>query len=189
MKRRLLLTMAGALVLGQSVRASPAPREQPGGYAVSADQLQRAVAQRFPLRYPMGGLMDLNLQTPVLRLLPALNRLGTEMAVQASGLALGRSYTGTFDLDFGLRYEASDRTVRAHQLRVNSLRFADLPPGPSALLDAYGPALAEQTLREVVLHRLRPQDLALPDGLGLQPDSITVTPRGLLIGFVAKPLR
>lgn len=185
MKRRLLLTMAGAVALGSAARASPAP----GGYAVSADQLQRAVAQRFPLRYPMGGLMDLNVQAPVLRLLPALNRLGTTMAVQASGLALGRSYTGAFDLDFGLRYEASDQTVRAHQLRVNSLRFADLPPGPSALLEAYGPALAEQTLREVVLHRLHPQDLALPDGLGLQPDSITVTPQGLLIGFVAKPLR
>jgi hypothetical protein len=189
MKRRLLLTMAGALALGRTAWALPAASDQPGGYTVTADQLQRAVAQRFPLRYPMGGLMDLNLQAPVLRLLPALNRLGTEMAVQASGLALGRSYAGAFDLDFGLRYEASDRTVRAHQLRVNSLRFADLPPGPSALLDTYGPALAEQTLREVVLHRLRPQDLALPDGLGLQPDRITVTPQGLLIGFVAKPLR
>ena len=185
MKRRLLLTMAGALALGSAARASLAP----GGYAVSIDQMRRAAAQRFPLRYPIGGLMDLDLQAPVLRLLPALNRLGTAMVVQASGLALGRSYTGAFDLDFGLRYEASDRTVRAHQMRVNSLRFADLPPGPSALLQAYGPALAKQTLREVVLHRLRPQDLALPDSLGLQPDSITVTPQGLLIGFVAKPLR
>ncbi|MDP3709213.1 MAG: DUF1439 domain-containing protein [Polaromonas sp.] len=189
MKRRLLLTLAGTLALGGAARASPDARGQPGGYTVSADQLQRAVAERFPLRYPLGGLLALDVQAPRLRLLPALNRLGTEMLVQATGPALGRSYTGAFDLDFGLRYEASDRSIRAHQLRVNSLRFADLPPGPSALLDAYGPALAEQTLHEVVLHRLRPQDLALPDGLGLQPDSITVTPQGLLIGFVAKPLR
>jgi len=188
MKRRLLLTMTGAMALGGAALASPDTRGQPG-YTVSADQLQRAVAERFPLRYPLGGLLDLSVQAPRLRLLPALNRLGTEMAVQAAGLALGRSYAGAFDLDFGLRYEASDRSIRAHQLRVNSLRFSDLPPGPSELLAAYGPALAEQTLRDVVLHQLRPQDLTLPDGLGLQPDSITVTPQGLLIGFVAKPLR
>ncbi|MBK5204037.1 MAG: DUF1439 domain-containing protein [Polaromonas sp.] len=186
MKRRLLLTVASGLALGGAAWASPDAHGRPG-YKVSAEQLQLAVARRFPLRYPLGGLLDLNVQAPRLRLLPALNRLGTEMVVQANGPALGRSYTGTFDLDFALRYEASDRSIRAHQLRVNSLRFAGLPPGPSELLNAYVPALAEQTLREVVLHQLRPQDLALPDGLGLQPDSITVTPQGLVIGFVAKP--
>lgn len=50
------------------------------------------------------------------------------------------------------------------------------------------PGRRGRTLLEVVLHRLRPQDLALPDGMGLQPGSITVTPEGLTIGFVPKPL-
>ncbi|HAL39321.1 MAG TPA: DUF1439 domain-containing protein [Polaromonas sp.] len=189
MKRRLLLTVPIWLALGGAAcSASPGARGQPS-YKVSAEQLQQAVARRFPLRYPVGGLLDLKVEAPRLRLLPELNRLGTEMVVEAAGPALGRSYTGTFDLDFALRYEASDQSIRAYQLRVNSLRFSDLPPGPSELLNAYGPALAEQTLHEVVLHQLRPQDLALLDGLGLQPGSITVTPQGLVIGFVAKPLR
>ena len=56
------------------------------------------------------------------------------------------------------------------------------------MLNSYGPALAEQSLLELVLHQLRPQDLALADGLWLQPGSITVTYHGLVIGFVAKPL-
>jgi hypothetical protein len=190
MKRRLLLTFPAWLALGApACSALPGgPGGQPG-YAVSAEQLQQAVAKRFPLRYPVGGLLDISVQAPRLRLLPELNRLGTELAVQAAGPVLGRSYTGAFDLDFALRYEASDQTLRAHQLRVNSLRFADLPPGQAELLNAYGPALAEQALREVVLHQLRPQDLALPAAMGLQPGSITVTPKGLLIGFVAKQPR
>jgi hypothetical protein len=41
----------------------------------------------------------------------------------------------------------------------------------------------------VVLHQLRPQDLAVADGLGMQPGSITVTDSGLVIGFEAKPLK
>jgi len=38
-----------------------------------------------------------------------------------------------------------------------------------------------------VLHTLRPQDLALADTMGLQPGSITVTDKGLVVGFVNKP--
>jgi len=125
---------------------------------------------------------------PQLRLRPAQNRLGAEMAVEAAGPALNRSHQGTLDVEFALRYEASDRTVRAHQLRLKRLQFPTLPPTAVALLNVYGPALAERTLLEVVLHRMRAQDLALPDGLGMQPGSITVTDEGLTIGFVPKPL-
>ena len=188
MKRRLLLTMPLWLSLGSACSALPGAGKPPG-YTVSADQLQQAVAKRFPLRYPVGGLLDLNVQTPRLRLLPETNRLATDMVVQAAGPVLGRSYNGTFEVDFGLRYEASDQTIRAQQLRVNALRFPELPPGPAELLNAYGPALAEKTLQNVVLHQLRPQDLALPDAMGLQPDRITVTRQGLAISFINKPLR
>lgn len=186
MKRKLLLTLAIWTALGGAgLLVLPDARAQPS-YTVSSEQLQEAVAQRFPMRYPVGGLLNLDLQAPRLRLLPDVNRLGTEMVVKAAGPALRRSYAGTFDLDFALRYEASDQSIRAHQLRVNSLRFAGLPPGPSELLDAYGPALAEQALQEVILHRLRPQDLMLADGMGLEPGAITVTAKGLVIGFVTK---
>jgi len=54
------------------------------------------------------------------------------------------------------------------------------------LLNAYGPQLAEQSLREVTLHQLRPQDTAVFDGLGLQPGPITVTAKGLTVAFVSK---
>jgi hypothetical protein len=157
-------------------------------YEVSVAQLQAAVAKRFPVRYPVQGLINLDLQVPLLRLLPALNRLGAEMVVDATGPTLQRSQRGTLDVEFALRYEASDHTVRAHQLRLARLQFPGLQPGLVALLNVYGPALAERTLLEVVVHTLSPQDLALPDTLGMQPGSITVTAEGLTIGFVPKPL-
>ena len=42
------------------------------------------------------------------------------------------------------------------------------------------------SLLEVVVHTLRPQDLALPDALGMQPGSMTITTEGLTIGFLPK---
>ena len=189
-RRRMLTLSAWLLATGTAGTGfSGAHAADRPGYTVSTGQLEEAVARRFPLRYPAGGLLELTLLTPRLRLLPELNRLGAEMPVEATGPALGRRYGGLFDVDFALRYEARDRTVRAHQLRVHALRFPDLPPGPSALLDIYGIALAEQALDEVVLHTLRPQDLALPDAMGLQPGNITVTPQGLAVSFVLAPLR
>ena len=155
---------------------------------MSAEQLQQVVAQRFPLRYPVQGLLDLELQAPRLSLLPVQNRLAAEMAVDASGPALRRSHSGSISVDFALRYEPSDRTIRAVQLHFQNLQFPSLQPAVVELLNTYGPALAQQSLQEVVLHQLRPQDLALPDTMGLQPGSITVTDQGLVIAFVTKPM-
>lgn len=192
MRRRSLFSAALCATLVQQAWAQPReaedPPSKPPGYAVSADVLQRSVAQRFPMRYPVQGLMNLDLQPPKLVLLPAQNRLRAEMVVDAAGPALNRSHRGSFDLDFALRYEASDRTLRAHQLRIDRLRFPTLQPGVEELLNTYGPALAEQSLREVVLHRLQPQDLRMADTLGMQPGPITVTETGLVIAFVLKPL-
>ena len=186
MHRRFFLTAVPCLTLSGVARAALLDAEPQPHYNVSAEQLQQAVAQRFPLRYPVAGLLNLDLQAPRLRLLPEQNRVSAEMAVEAAGPALNRRHTGTFNVDFALRYEASDRTIRAYQLRFKQLRFADLQPAASELLNTYGPALAEQSLQEVVLHQLRPQDLVLADGMGLQPGSITVTDKGLVIGFVPK---
>lgn len=192
MRRRHFLPIPLCLPLARLASAQPntpesedAPQALPH-YNVSLARLQTGVARRFPMRFPVPGLMDLDVQVPQLRLLPAVNRLGAVMVVVAAGPALERTHQGTLDVEFALRYEATDHTVRAHQLRFQRLQFPTLPPGVVALLNTYGPALTQQTLLEVVVHTLRPQDLALPDGLGMQPGSMTVTTEGLTIGFVPK---
>ena len=182
MKRRLVVA-AICLVLGLSHAVA-----QPS-YRISAEQLQQAINQRFPVRHRVEGLLNFDVQEPRLRLLPEQNRIASEMVVDVAGPALRRSYTGALDLDFELRYEPSDQSIRAHRLQVHSLRLSGLPPRTAEMLDAYGPKLAEQALHEVVLHRLRPQDLALADTMGLQPSTITVTSQGLVVGFETKQAR
>lgn len=187
-RRRFLTTTSSGLALGavalllvgRDVWAQPS-------YTVPLAQLQEMVAPKFPRSVPVQGLFDLTLQVPLLRLLPEVNRLGATMAVDAAGPALRRSHAGLFDVEFALRYEASDRTLRAHQMRLGRLDFPTLKPAVAQLLNVYAPVLAEQSLREVTLHQLRPQDTAMFDGLGLQPGPITVTAKGLTVAFVGKP--
>jgi hypothetical protein len=155
-------------------------------FVVSKDQLQQVVAKRFPLRYPVAGLLNLEVQAPDIRLLPEQNRLSAIMAVEASGVALNRKQAGTFEVEFALRYEVSDRTLRATALRFKRLNFPGLQPMASEMLNLYGQSLSEKALLEVVLHTLKPQDLGMADGFGMQPGSITVTERGLVVEFVNK---
>jgi hypothetical protein len=189
MNRRLFLSAATGLtlsVLGYS--AGSHAMAQPS-YRVSAEQVQRMIAERFPVRYPVANLFNLEVDTPRVRMLPELNRLASDFALHAAGPALGQSFTGSFEVDFRLRYEAKDQSIRAHDLRAHTFQVPGLAPQALALLDAYGQALARQALLEIVLHRLRSRDLALADAMGLQPGEITVTPDALVIGFVAKQAR
>jgi hypothetical protein len=180
--RRYMLSAGAALALSPGITAEAgAPRHR-----ISAVQVRDAVAQRFPLRYPVGGLFDLAVQAPELRFMAASDRVGARAAVLAAGAALRRRYPGVLDIDFALRYEPADMTIRAHQLRVVSLQMTGLPPQAGALLDAYMPALTRQTWSDVVLHTLSAQDLSLPDTMGLRPDRITVQDDGLVVSFTAK---
>jgi hypothetical protein len=179
MERRVVMA-AIWLLLGMSQALA-----QPS-YKVSAEQLQQAISQRFPVRHQVEGLLNFDVQAPRLRLLPEQNRIASEMLVEVAGPALRRSYNGALELDFELRYEPTDQSIRAYRLQVHSMRLSGLPQRTAEVLEAYGPKLAEQALHEVVLHRLRPQDLALADAMGLQPATITVTSQGLVVGFETK---
>jgi hypothetical protein len=185
MNRRSLFSTAARLALAASAFSIARGVLAQPSYTVSMQQLQRVLDQRFPRRYEVAGLLEVEMQPPTLRLLPELNRLGTELPVQAGGPALRRRYPGSVDVDFALRYERSDQSIRAHQIRVNAVRMEGLGRDGERLLDAYLRQLSQQALVEVVLHTLRPQDLALATTMGFEPGEIVVTAQGLTIRFVA----
>jgi hypothetical protein len=185
MQRRIaFLACAGVMLAGWG---APRPARAAPNYRVSLRQLQEMVGQRFPLRYPVAGLFDVTLDTPILHVLPDLNRLASALPLRVAGPALRRSYSGELALDFGLRYEPADRTIRAHHLRVEALRMDGLTGPAQALLEQAAADMARQAMLEVVLHKLRPQDLALAETMGLQPGAITVDGDGLVVEFVNKP--
>jgi hypothetical protein len=180
-----LLTLA-ALPCAQAEDTDP--RDEGAGRSVSTEQLGEMLQPHFPVSYPVPGFLTLSVRTPRLAMRPETNRVDADMDVTAQGPALHRIQSGRLAVGFALRYEASDRTIRAHQLRVNSLSFPGLKPEAEALIRVYGPALAESALQEVVLHQMKDKDLAVLDVLGLRPGKIRVTETGLRIGFEPKPL-
>ena len=158
------------------------------GYTVSLAELLAMLSERFPRRFPLAGLAALELNAPALALRPEANRLRARVPAVLSGPAVGMPREGVLEVEFGLRYEAKDRTLRAHDIVFHSLEMQGLEPAAAALLQAWAPRLARRALGEVVLHRLEEKDLALLDGLGLQPGAIAVTDQGLSIACVRRGL-
>lgn len=178
-RRGLLLCASAVLMMGC---AAPGDAMAQPSYTISAQQIQEAVAQKFPRQFGFGGLMNLGLSDPRIQLRPEKNRLNTVLDVLASGpLLQARDYRGALDVDFSLRYEPSDRTLRATQLHLNGLRMEGLNIAADQMIQQYGNTLAQRALQEVVLHQLTDQDLALVNGLGLEPGKFTVTPKGLVV--------
>lgn len=181
--RRLWLAAAAASTLWFSACSQAVPTK----ISVSQAQLEQGLQAQFPKRYPIAGLLQFDMQQPQLQLQPERNQLQTAVKVQLSGPALKQSYQGVMDVRFGLRYQASDRTVRADRVEVLHLQLEGAAPAVADMVAAYGTRLASQALEDFPLYTAPPEELELAHSLGLQPGAITVTAQGLDVAIEARP--
>lgn len=173
------LLAAGLLVAGLLPAAFAAPGAKT--YTVPLEQMQHGVDARFPVRKRLADIVDIQVQSPRLKLLPALNRLGTELDMNVFERVGGRSYSGLLVLDYGLRFERSDNSVRMTDVRVSGVRLADVPEPYNSLIARTLPRLAEQLLADYAVHSVSEQDMSLVSGLGFEPGELKVTPAGLRV--------
>lgn len=155
---------------------------------VSARQLQQALSERFPVRFALGDLIELQARAPRLLLLPRTQQAGATLTIEVSGAQLQPLPAGEVDVVFGLRYETADRSLRARELQVRDVRWPGMAADTLQVVQGLLPELM-RNVGEVVLHRFSPRDLALADTMGFEPDGITVVEDGLVLSFAPKPLR
>jgi hypothetical protein len=180
MRRRLLLTALACWPATRVLAQDDAGRPR---HKISARELHDALSARFPVRLGITGLLDMRISAPRLLLLPARNKLGAGLLAQVAGMQMQQAQSAELDVAFALRYEPSDRSVRAHQLEVLGLRAPGLLPETTQLLQRLLPALARDAVGEIVLHRFGPRELALPETMGFQPQELRVVDDGVLVLF------
>ena len=173
----LLVAIVLALTLPAGGFAAPGSKT----VTIAQEQLQTTIAKRFPYQQKLADVLDLKIMSPRLALLPEANRIGTELDLNLLERIGGRSYTGTMALDYGLRFERTDNTVRMTGVRVSSVRLNDVPEPFNGAISRHLPRMAEQLLSNYALHTFSEQDMSLVSGLGFEPGEIKVTPKGLRI--------
>lgn len=182
MHRRLLIALPGCWAATRLLAQEPDQAHR----RISAGELRKSLGARFPLRFAVPGLFDVRLDVDRLILLPARQRLGAALLARVTDLATGRVIPGDLDLTFAVRYEATDRTLRAHRLEVLALHSPALAPDAAPLLQAVLDGVARNAVDEVVLHRFSPDELQMSDLLGLEPERITIESDGVEIWFRQK---
>jgi hypothetical protein len=150
---------------------------------VSQEQLQARIDRQFPRQQRLLEIIDVIVARPALRLLPERNRVATDLDLSATERLSGRTARGSLALEYALRFEPSDASVRLAQVQVldAKLELGGAPLSPSAA--RVGALLAERLLDDFVLYRADAERLKLIQLLGVTAAEIVVTSRGVEIRF------
>lgn len=179
LRRRLLaaaIVWPLLLLLGGCAALQPGPRT----IEISEAKLVEIISSQFPFSSRYLELFDVSLSAPRVRLIPAENRIGTAFSYSLGSFLLGsRDHQGQLKLSYGLRFEPSDHTVRLSQVRVEDFEVPGVPSAYASRASRLGALLAENLLKDLVIHRLKPEDLELARGWGYQPGALSVQPGGL----------
>jgi hypothetical protein len=146
---------------------------------ISESQLTVLMARQFPMERKVMEVIDLNITNPVLTLIPQSNRVGTELDVTAIDRVFGSTALGHVKLDYGLRFQASDHTIRMTEVRVRELSLSSGSSNLHGAAQRIGGLVAENALENLVLYRMKPAQADEMDRLNLVASPITVTPQGL----------
>jgi hypothetical protein len=169
-------TVLPVLWLAGCAALQPGPRT----IEISEAKLVEIINTQFPFNSRYLELFDVSLASPRVRLIPAENRIGTELGYSLGSFLLGaRDYQGRLNLSYGLRFEPSDNTVRLSQVRVDGFEVPGVPSAYASRANRLGALLAENLLKDFVIHRLKPEDLEIARGWGYQPGALSVVPGGL----------
>jgi hypothetical protein len=156
----------------------------PRSITLGEAELQAQLAKRFPLQRSLLDTFDLQLSDPSLRVDAASRRLATELTLRGSDRRSGRSLQGRLALDYALRFEPQDGSIRLVQPRVAGF---ELQPEPGVAVrrtetvQRMGIALAERLLDDLVLYRVPAERLDQLRAAGFRPGTLQVTPAGLEI--------
>jgi hypothetical protein len=155
----------------------------PRTVTLSASQLQSLLERQFPRQQRLLEILDVNVSTPVIRLLPDRNRIATAFDLSAVERMSGHALHGSLALDHSLRFEPSDATVRLSNVKVDvmKLELAGTPlSGQAARL---GALLAESVLDDFVIYRVSETKRQALARAGVNSADVAVTSRGIELRF------
>lgn len=180
----LALTALGTLGLSGCAALKPGPRT----VEIPEHRLVEAIAHQFPRSNRYLDLFDVTLSSPKVRLMPEVNRIGTQVDFAiGTPLVETRTQRGTLSLSYGLRLDPVDNTVRLDAVRMESLSMPDMPHGQAERIQRMGGKLVEGLLPDLVVYRLKPEDLRTVQGWGYRPGALRVVPGGLELQLDPEP--
>jgi hypothetical protein len=151
----------------------------PRTLSISESELALLLARQFPMERKVLEVIDLEIANPQIHLLPDRNRLGTDVDFSALDRLFGTRAQGRVNLDYALRFEPSDHSIRMSQVRVRELTFESGSSSLHGTAQRIGTLVAENILENMPLYKMKPSQADTMDRLNLVAGPIMVTPQGI----------
>jgi hypothetical protein len=177
--RRLFLVSAAAAALG----AACAGLDGPQRITFTLADIGRLLERQFPQDRRVLEVLDVTMNTQLVRLITERNRIGALLDVNVRERVLGGRWSGKLDFDAALRWESRDSTLRLFQARVADLKLTSAGPDVRTPAERLGAALAERALEDMVLYTLPAERAEALRALGVAPGAVLVTSRGVEVTF------
>jgi len=152
-----------------------------GSHDVRLDeaQIEALLDRQFPMERKMLSVIDLEVAHPQIHLLPDANRIGTELDVTALDRVFGASAHGHVNLDYALRFDPADHSIRMTQVHVRELVLDSGANSLHGIAQRLGTLAAENALENLPLYKMKPAQAEEMDRLNLVASPIRVTAQGL----------
>lgn len=182
-RRRFVLLAAAVLGAGLSGCAGLVGNRT---VSLSESELTLLLARQFPLERKVLEVVDLQVANPQLRLLPESNRIATELDVFALDRLFGSRAQGHVKLDYGLRFEPTDHTIRMTQVHVRDLALESGANTLHGVAQRLGTLVAEDLLENMTLYKMKPAQADEMNRLNLEASPIRVTAQGISMSVSPK---
>jgi hypothetical protein len=159
----------------------------PRTLSISESELTLLLARQFPMERKVLEVIDLQVANPQIHLLPDRNRVGTELDVSALDRLFGTRAQGHVQLDYALRFEPSDHSIRMSQVRVRDLSLESGSNSLHGTAQRMGTLVAENVLENMAVYKMKPGQADTMDRLNLVAGPITVTPQGIQMTISPRP--
>ncbi|WP_250512490.1 DUF1439 domain-containing protein [Caballeronia sp. INDeC2] len=157
----------------------------PDHYTFSTQQVQEAVARKFPLQRTASQIFDVVLSNPVVGMAPDRNRVTVRVDARLSTPFMPNPVIGAFTLSTQLGYDAPSRSVILVSPSVDDAQFSGDAAQYNQQIASVGAQLAAQLLDRYPIHTFKPEELQFA-GVSYEPGTITVLTNGIRVQIVEK---
>lgn len=175
-------------LVGLALLAGCATGWGPQSVDVSQAQLQRALERQFPIERRVLERWTVRVLTPQLAFEPQDQRLSTTLALEVTDAQTQRARRGRVVIRHGVRFEASDLTVRLTRPQILQVEVDDAPLAMDGPLARAARVWVEQGFDDRIVYTLSARDVQALRSHGWTPAGLSVGDAALrvtLVPFVA----
>jgi len=186
-RRTFVLAAVSAATAGMSLAACatatfPFIRDH---YTFSRQQVQDAVARKFPYEHSVSQLFDVALTNPVVALDPDRNRVAVRLDARLASPLLRAPVSGAFTVSSELAYDAARRSIVLRAPSVGRVEASGDAAPYAQQISAVAALVATQLLDGYPVHTFEPDQLQFA-GVHYEPGTITILSNGIRVQVIEK---